>query len=109
MSKQLRFTYNEKEYCLEFTRKSVEMMEKQGFVAGDITDKPMTTLPALFAGAFVSGIAPISARAGVHGANQHKIGGEGHFPSRAGNGNAPILQRLAQNLQAPLFKFGQLV
>lgn len=54
MSKQLRFTYKDTEYCLEFTRKSVETMEKQGFVATDITTKPMTTLPALFAGAFLA-------------------------------------------------------
>ena len=54
MSKQLRFTYQDKEYCLEFTRKSVELMEKNGFVATDITAKPMTVLPALFAGAFLA-------------------------------------------------------
>ena len=54
MSKQLRFTYQGVEYCLEYTRKSVEMMEKNGFVAGDIESKPMTTLPALFAGAFLA-------------------------------------------------------
>jgi hypothetical protein len=54
MSKQLRFTYGDKEYCLEFTRKSVELMEKNGFVAADITAKPMTVLPALFAGAFLA-------------------------------------------------------
>lgn len=54
MSKQLRFTYKNTDYCLEFTRKSVETMEKQGFVATDITTKPMTTLPALFAGAFLA-------------------------------------------------------
>ena len=54
MSKQLRFTYQDREYCLEYTRKSVEMMEKNGFVASDIQDKPMTTLPALFAGAFLA-------------------------------------------------------
>lgn len=29
-------------------------MEKRGFVASDITDKPMTTPPALFAGAFLA-------------------------------------------------------
>lgn len=52
MSKQLNFTYQGKDYCLEYTRKSVEMLEKSGFVASDIKDKPMTTLPALFAGAF---------------------------------------------------------
>lgn len=54
MSKQLRFTYQGKQYCLEYTRKSVETMEKSGFVASDIKDKPMTTLPALFAGAFLA-------------------------------------------------------
>ena len=54
MSKQLRFTYKDTDYCLEFTRKSVEIMEKQGFMATEITDKPMTTLPALFAGAFLA-------------------------------------------------------
>jgi hypothetical protein len=54
MSKQLRFTYQDKEYCLEYTRKSVEQMEKRGFVASDITTKPMSTLPALFAGAFLA-------------------------------------------------------
>ena len=53
MAKQLRFTYQGKEYCLEYNRKSVETMERQGFVASDIKDKPMTTLPALFAGAFL--------------------------------------------------------
>ena len=54
MNKQLRFNYHDKEYCLEYTRKSVEQMEKSGFVASDIKDKPMTTLPALFAGAFLA-------------------------------------------------------
>ena len=54
MNKQLRFNYQGKEYCLEYTRKSVEQMEKSGFVASDIKDKPMTTLPALFAGAFLA-------------------------------------------------------
>ena len=29
-------------------------MEKKGFIASNITDKPMTTLPALFAGAFLA-------------------------------------------------------
>ena len=54
MNKQLCFNYQGKEYCLEYTRKSVEQMEKSGFVASDIKDKPMTTLPALFAGAFLA-------------------------------------------------------
>lgn len=52
MAKQLTFTYGGKEYTLEFTRRSVEQMERNGFLASDIVDKPMTTLPALFRGAF---------------------------------------------------------
>ena len=54
MSKQLRFEFEGNEYCLEYTRKSVEIMERRGFVASDITTKPMTILPALFAGAFLA-------------------------------------------------------
>ncbi len=52
MAKQLRFTFEGKEYILEFTRKTVTEMERQGFVASDVETKPMSTLPALFAGAF---------------------------------------------------------
>lgn len=52
MSKQLNFKYNGTEYTLEFTRRTVEQMEREGFVADDIKTKPMTMLPALFAGAF---------------------------------------------------------
>ena len=54
MSKQLRFTYQDKEYVLEYTRRSVEAMEKKGFVAAEIETKPVTVLPALFAGAFLA-------------------------------------------------------
>lgn len=42
-----------KAYTLEFNRKSVEAMERQGFVVSEITNKPMTVLPALFRGAFM--------------------------------------------------------
>ena len=54
MSKQLIFIFEDKEYTLEFTRRTVAEMEKKGFVASEITEKPMTTLPALFAGAFLA-------------------------------------------------------
>ena len=54
MAKQLNFTYDGKDYPLEFTRRTVAEMEKKGFIASDITEKPMTTLPALFAGAFLA-------------------------------------------------------
>lgn len=39
-------------YTLEYTRKTVELMEKEGFVATEVDSKPMTGIPALFAGAF---------------------------------------------------------
>lgn len=54
MNKQLKFVYNDKEYTLEYTRKTVSIMERNGFKASDISDKPMTTLPLLFEGAFLS-------------------------------------------------------
>lgn len=54
MSKQLTFKFEGKDYILEFTRRTVAEMEKKGFIASEITDKPMTTLPALFAGAFLA-------------------------------------------------------
>lgn len=54
MNKQLTFTFEGKEFILEFTRRSVEMMERNGFVASEVRDKPMSTLPALFAGAFLA-------------------------------------------------------
>lgn len=54
MAKQIRFEYQGKQYTLEFTRRSIEIMERQGFNINDIADKPMTTLPALFAGAFLA-------------------------------------------------------
>ena len=52
MSKQLNFVYKDVEYTLEFTRRTVEQMEREGFVADDVKVKPMTPLPTLFAGAF---------------------------------------------------------
>ena len=54
MAKQIRFSYKDVEYTLEFTRKSLETMERQGFIPSEVTEKPMSTLPALFAGAFLA-------------------------------------------------------
>ena len=52
MAKQIIFSYEGKDYTLEFTRRTIKQMEDEGFVARNIDDKPMTLLPALFAGAF---------------------------------------------------------
>jgi hypothetical protein len=54
MSKQLNFTFEGKEYTLEFTRRTVTEMEKRGFNASHVEDFPMTSLPALFEGAFLA-------------------------------------------------------
>lgn len=54
MAKTLEFTYGDKDYTLEFTRRTVTEMERRGFIASEITDKPMSTLPELFAGAFLA-------------------------------------------------------
>ena len=54
MAKQLKFTYNGKEYTLEFTRRTVAEMERRGFLASEVTEKPMSLLPDLFAGAFLA-------------------------------------------------------
>ena len=52
--KQLTVTFEGKEYTLEYTRSAVRQMERRGFVADDIASKPMTIIPDLFAGAFLS-------------------------------------------------------
>ena len=54
MAKTITIEFEGTKYTLEFTRKSIETMEKQGFVVSEIADKPMSTLPALFAGAFLA-------------------------------------------------------
>lgn len=52
MAKQINFTFKGNDYTLEFTKRTVQQMENEGFVAQDIDKRPMTILPALFAGAF---------------------------------------------------------
>lgn len=54
MAKVLTFNFEGKEYTLEYTRNSVATMERQGFNLNEIENKPMTTLPKLFAGAFLA-------------------------------------------------------
>lgn len=52
MAKTISFDYKGTKYTLEYTRASVRALENQGFKLSDIEEKPMTTLPTLFAGAF---------------------------------------------------------
>lgn len=53
MAKNITITFENKEYRLEFSRRTVEQLERQGFSIADIDRKPMTALPMLFAGAFL--------------------------------------------------------
>lgn len=54
MTTKITFTYNGKNYALEYTRDSVKDMERRGFVAAEVLEKPLTVLPELFAGAFLA-------------------------------------------------------
>lgn len=54
MNKQLKFTYNDIEYTLEFTRQTVGTLENTGFRTEDIFAKPVVTIPKLFRGAFLA-------------------------------------------------------
>lgn len=51
---KISFSYDGKDYCLEYTRQTVKKMEDRGFVAARILEAPMTVLPELFAGAFMA-------------------------------------------------------
>lgn len=52
MAKQITFNFEGADYVLEYTRRTVKQMEAEGFVSGEIDNKPMSLLPALFAGSF---------------------------------------------------------
>jgi len=54
MAKTINFNFEGTDYTLEYTRASVATLEKQGFNISDISDKPLVTLPTLFAGAFLA-------------------------------------------------------
>ena len=52
MAKTLTFTFEGKDYTLEYTREAVKTMERAGFVADDLAQKPMLMFPQLFSYAF---------------------------------------------------------
>lgn len=54
MATKINFSFDGKDYCLEYTKQSVKTMESRGFVASRIIEAPMTVLPDLFAGAFLA-------------------------------------------------------
>ncbi len=54
MAKTINFEHKGVAYTLEYTRKSIENLERRGFKISDIEEKPVTTFPMLFAGAFLA-------------------------------------------------------
>ena len=52
MAKTLTFTFEDTDYTLEYTRRTVREMEREGFIAEKAMETPMTSLPQFFAGAF---------------------------------------------------------
>lgn len=54
MAKTINITFEGVTYTLEYTRKSIKTMESRGFKISEFSDKPVTMLPALFAGAFLA-------------------------------------------------------
>ena len=52
MAKTITFSYKDNDYTLEYTRRTIQEMERNGFVIDEVAVKPMTMFPALFAGAF---------------------------------------------------------
>lgn len=54
MATKINFTYDGRDYTLEYNRKTVKRMEDNGFVASRIIEAPMSVLPDLFAGAFLA-------------------------------------------------------
>lgn len=52
MAKVIKFTYDDINYTLEFTRRTIRNMESNGFLIDEVEKKPATYIPALFSGAF---------------------------------------------------------
>lgn len=52
MAKQITVPFNGSTYTLEYTRKSVEAMERQGFDIGKLFEMPAVMIPMLVRGAF---------------------------------------------------------
>lgn len=53
MAKQIKLNYKGKDYVLEYSRKTVSIMEQAGLSIQDITGKMATNLPLMFEAAFI--------------------------------------------------------
>lgn len=53
MSKKIEFKYQDNDYCLEYSRDAIKIMEKQGFQLQEFIEKPMVMGDLAFQGAFL--------------------------------------------------------
>ena len=63
----------------------------------------------LSAGTFVGGVAEVAAGAGVHGGDEHEVGGVGGFGAGAGDGDFLVFERLAEGFEDRAGEFGDFV
>lgn len=54
MGKTIKFTYDNRDYVLEYTKRTIKRMEEDGFNYQEIETKPATMLPKLVKGAFLA-------------------------------------------------------
>ena len=53
MNKKIEFSYEDKDYCLEYDRDSVNYIEARGFDVNAIAKSPVTMVELMFEGAFI--------------------------------------------------------
>lgn len=54
MAKSIKIKYQDAEYTLEYTRRTISQMEENGFNLQEVGEKPATMIPKLFEGAFLA-------------------------------------------------------
>jgi len=53
MSKKIEFKYQDTDYCLEYSREAIKLMEKNGFQYEKFMKEPLTMGDLAFEGAFI--------------------------------------------------------
>ena len=53
MNTQIKLTYNDVKYTLEYNRNAIKMLEKAGFVLDEFLSKPMLNIDLAFSAAFI--------------------------------------------------------
>ena len=59
MNTKINLTYKDEKYCLEFTRETVKLLEKNGFKIEEFLEKPMNNIELVFTAAFIKNHANI--------------------------------------------------